>query len=63
MGPEVDILSDLRQEVEDKKLKTPGDLPNPGIEPRSPALQGDSLPQGKGLFQNSPSQASAIREP
>jgi len=29
---------------------SPGDLPNPGIEPRSPALQGDSLPtelQGK----------------
>ena len=28
----------------------PGDLPNPGIEPRSPALQADSLPaepQGK----------------
>ena len=28
----------------------PGDLPNPGIEPRSPALQVDSLPaepQGK----------------
>ena len=23
---------------------TPGDLPNPGIEPRSPALQADSLP-------------------
>ena len=23
---------------------TPGDLPNPGIEPRSPALQVDSLP-------------------
>ena len=23
---------------------SPGDLPNPGIEPRSPALQGDSLP-------------------
>ena len=22
----------------------PGDLPNPGIEPTSPALQGDSLP-------------------
>ena len=22
----------------------PGDLPNPGIKPRSPALQGDSLP-------------------
>ena len=29
---------------------TPGDLPNPGIEPRSPALQADFLPaepQGK----------------
>ena len=24
-----------------------GDLPNPGIEPRSPALQGDSEPPGK----------------
>ena len=23
---------------------SPGDLPNPGIEPRSPALQGDSFP-------------------
>ena len=23
---------------------SPGDLPNPGIEPRSPALQVDSLP-------------------
>ena len=23
---------------------SPGDLPNPGIEPRSPALQSDSLP-------------------
>ena len=29
---------------------SPGDLPNPGIKPRSPTLQGDSLPaepQGK----------------
>jgi len=29
---------------------SPGDLPNPGIEPRSPSLQADSLPaepQGK----------------
>ena len=29
---------------------SPGDLPNPGIQPRSPALQADSLPtepQGK----------------
>ena len=25
-------------------FSSPGDLPNPGIEPRSPALQGDSLP-------------------
>ena len=24
----------------------PGDLPNPGIKPRSPALQADSLPSG-----------------
>ena len=23
---------------------SPGDLPNPGIEPRSPALQADALP-------------------
>ena len=31
----------------------PGDLPNPGMEPRSPALQADSLPdepQGKPLI-------------
>ena len=25
-------------------LPSPGDLPNPGIEPESPALQADSLP-------------------
>ena len=34
-------------------LPPPGDLPNPGIEPRSPALQGDSLksePPGKQLY-------------
>ena len=33
-----------------KPFPSPGDLPNPGIEPRSPALQADSLsaePQGK----------------
>ena len=33
-----------------KPFPTPGDLPNPGFEPRSPALQADSLlaePQGK----------------
>ena len=31
----------------------PGDLPNPGMEPRSPALQADSLPaepKGKPTF-------------
>ena len=27
-------------------LPTPGDLPNPGIEPGSPTLQADSLPSG-----------------
>ena len=31
----------------------PGDLPNPGIEPRSPALQADSLPaEPHGKIQN-----------
>ena len=25
-------------------LKSPGDLPDPGIEPKSPSLQADSLP-------------------
>jgi len=25
-------------------VPSPGDLPDPGIEPRSPALQADSLP-------------------
>ena len=30
---------------------SPGDLPNPGIERRSPALQADSLPTGPpGIF-------------
>ena len=35
---------------------SPGDLPDPGIEPRSPALQADSLPsesQGKPIIENS----------
>ena len=34
----------------DSLFPSPGDLPNPGIKPRSPALQMDSLPaepQGK----------------
>ena len=33
-----------------KPFPSPGDLPNPGVKPRSPALQVDSLPaepQGK----------------
>ena len=36
----------------------PGDLPNPGIEPRSPALQADSLssePPGKPILKANPS--------
>ena len=28
----------------------PGDLPNPGIKPRSPALQADSLPKTPGIY-------------
>ena len=34
-------------------VSSPGDLPNPGIKPRSPTLQADSLPaepQGKPLW-------------
>ena len=34
-------------------IPSPGDLPNPGIDPRSPALQADTLqaePGGKILF-------------
>ena len=30
-------------------LPSPGDLPNPGIEPSSPALQADSLPSNPKL--------------
>ena len=36
-------------------IPSPGDLPNPGIKPRSPALQADSLPAeplGKPLIYN-----------
>ena len=29
--------------MEELPFSSPGDLPNPGIEPRSPALQADSL--------------------
>ena len=34
----------FRQELEWLPLLSPGDLPNPGIEPGSPSLQTDSLP-------------------
>ena len=34
----------LQARVEWLPFTSPGDLLNPGIEPRSPALQGDSLP-------------------
>jgi len=34
------ILEESRKQA---RILSPGDLPNPGIEPRSPALQVDSL--------------------
>ena len=40
----------LGQDTGVGSLSLPGDLPNPGVEPRSPSLQADSLPaepQGK----------------
>ena len=41
-----------------KPFPSPGDLPNPGIEPRSPALQVDSLPaEPPGKPKNIPSPA------
>ena len=39
-------------------LPFPGDLPNPGIEPRSPALQADSLPLS---YEGSPSLLKIIQ--
>ena len=41
------------QNIGVKLFSLPGDLPNPGLKPRSPTLQTDSLPaepQGKPLF-------------
>ena len=35
---------DYQNTVVGKLFPSPGDLPNPGIEPRSPALQADSSP-------------------
>ena len=34
----------IREWVVGKPLLSPRDLPNPGVKPRSPALQADSLP-------------------
>jgi len=36
--------------LEQVAVLSPGDLPNPGIEPRSPALQADSLLAEPGGF-------------
>ena len=35
---------------------SPGDLPNPGIEPKSPALQADALVWGRGKLSDAKSQ-------
>ena len=47
-----------------KPFPSPGDLPSPGIEPRSPALQADSLlaePQGKANQRSSVQSLSHVR--
>ena len=38
-----ELLYDQCVKVEGHSFPSPGDLPDPGIEPRSPALQADSL--------------------
>ena len=38
----------LLEWIEGKPFPSPGDLPNPGIKPRSPSLQADSLPAEPG---------------
>ena len=49
-------VDSLLTELSEKLFPPPGDFPNPGIKPRSPALEADSLPaepQGKPfLFEN-----------
>ena len=45
--------------LEWEPFPSPGDLPNPGIKPRSPAFQADSLPtepQGKPIISYTPIQ-------
>ena len=39
-----DSLPDQNTGVGSQPFPSPGDLPNPGIKPRSPTLQADSLP-------------------
>ena len=34
----------MQEYLSELPFPSPGDLPNPGVEPRSPALQADSLP-------------------
>ena len=38
------LKSELRIKILNLPFPSPGDLPDPGIEPRSPALQADALP-------------------
>ena len=38
----------ILERIEGKPFLSPGDLPNPGIKPRSPVLQADSLPAEPG---------------
>ena len=51
----------------EQPFPSPGDLPNPGIEPRPPALQADSLPaepQGKNeLYSNDRERAEVFGWP
>ena len=41
---------------------SPGDLPNPGVEPGSPALQGDSLPTELGPSTRWENRISAVAQ-
>jgi len=47
-----------------EKVPTPGDFPNPGIEPRSPALQAESLlsePPGKPQYLTNDVKQSTVK--
>ena len=43
-------------------MPSPGDLPNPGIDPRSPALQADSLPTEPQVVSSLEPQREALRD-